>query len=89
MKNKLKMITNDDIKILKEVNYDTPPKVEKADKKEGKTVSSLRKIKNNIPFKSLNFNPLAFISDKYAQKTLLMINKNRMNIGEINEKNKR
>ena len=89
MNNKLKMITNDDIKILKEVNYDTPPKVEKVDKKEGKTVSSLRKIKNNIPFKSLNFNPLAFISDKYAQKTLLMINKNRMNIGEINEKNKR
>ena len=88
MNNKLKMITNDDIKILKEVNYDTTPKVEKLDKKEGKTVSSLRKIKHNIPFKSLNFNPLTFISDKYAQKTLLMMNKNRMNLREINERNK-
>jgi hypothetical protein len=83
------MITNDDIKILKEVNYDTPPKVEKADKKEGKTFSSLRKIKKNIPFKSLNFNPLTFISDKYAQKTLLMMNKNKLNVGEINKRNKK
>ena len=83
------MITNDDIKILKDVNLDTPPKIEKADKKEGKTVSSLRKIKINIPFKSLNFNPLTFISDKYAQKTLLMMNESRMNLAEIKERNKK
>lgn len=89
------MNTNDDLKILKDISPFYPQKITKVDKMQGKTITSLKKIKKEIPFKSLNFNPLSFISHKYSPKTLMIMNtkksnfleksRNRNNINTLNK----
>ena len=75
--------TPDDIKLLKKIGSNMPQSNKNFYNKkslQGKTLSPLKRQNTNIPFKDLNFNPLSFISYKYSPKTLMLMNRKKINL---------
>lgn len=76
---------HDDIKLLKKISTHTSNPNEnifKDNKIKGKTLSPLKVPNKNISLKPLNFNPSSFVSYKYPPKTLMLMNRKKINLND-------